>query len=144
MNPFTSIGRVRSRLFRDPDFRRRGRTERAERAWRARESLRHVRQPTTVFPGPAGLRVWPQRVVTVALAVIGVFSIAAMSATRADAAARAPVARIHGCVVPGSGHDISLARNSRLQVADAVRWSDAYVGQAGRRRDNDGLTHNCG
>jgi hypothetical protein len=43
-----------------------------------------------------------------------------------------------------SGHDISLARNNWLQVADAVRWSDTYVGQADHRRDNDGLRHNCG
>ena len=69
MNPFASIGRVSPRLFRDPDARRRRRLERAERAWRAREALRDVRQPTTVFPGPAAVSAWPQRVVIVTLAV---------------------------------------------------------------------------
>jgi hypothetical protein len=65
MNPFASIGRASPRLFRDPDSRRRRRLERAERAWRAREALRDVKQPTTVFPGPATVTKWPQRVVTV-------------------------------------------------------------------------------
>jgi hypothetical protein len=64
MNPFASIGRASTRL-RDPDSRRRRRLERAERAWRAREALREVKQPTTVFPGPAAVTTWPQRVVTV-------------------------------------------------------------------------------
>jgi len=60
MNRFASIGRVRSRLFRDPESRRRRRLERAERAWRAREALRDVRQPTTVFPRSAAPAAWPQ------------------------------------------------------------------------------------
>jgi len=71
-------------------------------------------------------------------------------------------ARIHGCIVPGSGHDMSLAINHELQVADAAAWSAAFVGQRrsenrddfGDRRDfdaserglpwNDGLPWNCG
>jgi hypothetical protein len=40
-----------------------------------------------------------------------------------------PQARIHACVVPFSGHVVSLAINRRLQVADAVAWSSAFVGQ---------------
>lgn len=40
-----------------------------------------------------------------------------------------PEAHIHGCIVPGSGHDLSLAVNHRLQIADAVAWSSALVGQ---------------
>jgi len=67
-----------------------------------------------------------------------------------------PQARIHGCVVPDSGHSMSLAINNRLQAADAVAWSSAFVGQqdsAGsegfRGSDrglpwNDGLPWNCG
>jgi hypothetical protein len=34
-----------------------------------------------------------------------------------------------GRIVPDSGHDISLAVNHQLQVADAVAWSSAFVGQ---------------
>jgi pimeloyl-ACP methyl ester carboxylesterase len=132
MNPLTSIGRVKSRLFRDPDSRRRRRIERAERAWRARESLRHVRQPTTVFPGPAALTVWPRRVVTVGLAVIGMFSIPAMSATRADAAARR-----------GGGRDASVTCRQHLQLPVALGArqpaSDTVSGElcstAAERRD---------
>jgi hypothetical protein len=45
-----------------------------------------------------------------------------------------PQARIHACVVPFSGHVVSLAINRRLQVADAVAWSSAFVGQ--RKFDN--------
>ena len=43
-------------------------------------------------------------------------------------------ARIHACVIPFSGHVVSLAINRRLQVADAVAWSSAFVGQ---RKFND-------
>ena len=43
-----------------------------------------------------------------------------------------PQARIRACVVPGAGHDLSLALNHRKQVADAVAWSSAFVGQRGR------------
>ena len=70
-----------------------------------------------------------------------------------------PQARIHACVVPFSGHVVSLAINRRLQVADAVAWSFAFVGQ--RKFDdshdldekggffeglpwNDNLPCNCG
>jgi pimeloyl-ACP methyl ester carboxylesterase len=55
-----------------------------------------------------------------------------------------PEANIHGCVIPGSGHDISLALNNWLQVDDTVRWSNAYVGTGHVRRDNDGLPRTCG
>jgi pimeloyl-ACP methyl ester carboxylesterase len=40
-----------------------------------------------------------------------------------------PQAQLHACVIPGSGHDISLALNHRLQVADTVAWSEAFAGQ---------------
>jgi pimeloyl-ACP methyl ester carboxylesterase len=40
-----------------------------------------------------------------------------------------PQARIQACVVPASGHDVSLAVNHQLQVADSVAWSFAFVGQ---------------
>jgi pimeloyl-ACP methyl ester carboxylesterase len=43
----------------------------------------------------------------------------------------APEAQIHGCVISGSGHSISLALNHRLQVEDTVAWSFAYVGKRG-------------
>src|SRR5262249_44167379 len=43
-----------------------------------------------------------------------------------------PQARLHACIVPASGHDLSLAINHRLQVEDAVAWSASLVGQ-GRR-----------
>jgi hypothetical protein len=39
-------------------------------------------------------------------------------------------ARIHACVVPFSGHVVSLSINHRLQAADAVAWSSAFVGQS--------------
>jgi pimeloyl-ACP methyl ester carboxylesterase len=70
-----------------------------------------------------------------------------------------PQARIHACVVPTSGHALSLAVNHELQAADTVAWSSAFVGQVdlGERRDfdsfnnsdrglpwNDGLPWNCG
>jgi pimeloyl-ACP methyl ester carboxylesterase len=70
-----------------------------------------------------------------------------------------PEARIHACVVPASGHDLSLAVNHGLQTADAVAWSIAFVGQLdfGEKRRpygsnenepglpwNDGLPWNCG
>ena len=46
-------------------------------------------------------------------------------------------ARIHGCIVPGSGHDMSLAINHELQVADAAAWSAAFVGQRGVEDGDD-------
>jgi pimeloyl-ACP methyl ester carboxylesterase len=59
-------------------------------------------------------------------------------------------AHIHACVVPGSGHDISLALNHGLQVRDAVAWSRAYVGRAhvGKKsrfvKNSQALPQNCG
>ena len=38
-----------------------------------------------------------------------------------------PRAQIHACVIPGSGHDISLALNGGFQAGDAIAWSDKYV-----------------
>jgi pimeloyl-ACP methyl ester carboxylesterase len=48
---------------------------------------------------------------------------------RQEAAFYSPQARIRACVVPGAGHDLSLALNHSRQVADAVAWSSAFVGQ---------------
>jgi alpha-beta hydrolase superfamily lysophospholipase len=39
----------------------------------------------------------------------------------------APEAHLRACVVPASGHDVSLARDHGYQVAYAVAWSAAYV-----------------
>ena len=52
-----------------------------------------------------------------------------------------PEARIQACVVPGSGHDVSLSVNHQLQVADTVAWSSAFVGQRGSKetRGSDGF-----
>ncbi len=65
-----------------------------------------------------------------------------------------PEARIRGCVIPDSGHSVSLAINHGLEAADAVAWSSAFVD---RRNSggalngtnsglpwNDGLPWNCG
>ena len=117
MNPFVSIARVRSVRFRDPEDRRRRRIEHAERAWRGREALRHTRRPITVFPGPAAVAAWPQRVVTMALAVIGLFSIGAMAASRADAAGR------HGHARDAS---VTCRQDLRLPVALAPGQPAAY------------------
>jgi pimeloyl-ACP methyl ester carboxylesterase len=118
MNPFASIVRVRSLPFRDREDRRRRRATRAERAWRAREALRHPPRPITVFPGPAAVAAWPQRVVMVALAVIGLFSIGAMTASRADAAGR-------------HGHDrdasVTCRQDLRLPVALAAGQPASYT-----------------
>jgi pimeloyl-ACP methyl ester carboxylesterase len=51
--------------------------------------------------------------------------------------------RIHACVVPGSGHSVSLARNHRLQVEDAVAWSIALVGQTSMVASGNELPPNC-
>jgi len=67
-----------------------------------------------------------------------------------------PQARIHGCVVPDSGHSLSLAVNHRLQAADSVAWSSAFVDRRNANESaafngtdrglpwNDGLPWNCG
>lgn len=39
--------------------------------------------------------------------------------------------KIRACKVPGSGHDINLARNHILEEVDARAWSNEYVGQNG-------------
>jgi hypothetical protein len=56
-------------------------------------------------------------------------------------------ARIHACVVPGSGHDLSLALNHEVQVTDLVAWLMAFVGQRGFDKDDhrgpSGLPETC-
>jgi pimeloyl-ACP methyl ester carboxylesterase len=60
-----------------------------------------------------------------------------------------PQAHFQACLVPGSGHDISLALNNELQVQDAVAWSDTFVGQRGltdvleTRGDQGQLAEDC-
>jgi pimeloyl-ACP methyl ester carboxylesterase len=58
-----------------------------------------------------------------------------------------PEAKLHACVVPGSGHDLSLALNHEVQVRDSVAWSLAFVGQRGFAEDNgrdaSRLPENC-
>jgi hypothetical protein len=58
-----------------------------------------------------------------------------------------PEAHLHACVVPGSGHDLSLALNHEVQVRDSVAWSLAFVGQRGLgqddRRGASRLPDNC-
>jgi pimeloyl-ACP methyl ester carboxylesterase len=49
-----------------------------------------------------------------------------------------PRAQLQACVVPGAGHDLSLALNHELQVRDAVAWSTAYVDHQG-----NGLPRYC-
>jgi pimeloyl-ACP methyl ester carboxylesterase len=73
-----------------------------------------------------------------------------------DAPFYSPAARLHACVIPGSGHSVNLAVNHRLAAADAVAWSLAFVGQRsstnvavheGSHRAlpwNDELPWNCG
>jgi len=36
---------------------------------------------------------------------------------------------VGACVIPDSGHNISLSQNRHLQVEDAVAWSNAFVNQ---------------
>jgi hypothetical protein len=43
-------------------------------------------------------------------------------------------AQLHACVIPGSGHDISLARNHGRQVADVLAWSRDFAGRARHHR----------
>ena len=73
-----------------------------------------------------------------------------------DAPFYSPAARLHACVIPGSGHSVNLAVNHQLAAADAVAWSFAFVGQRsskdfqtfeGSERAlswNDQLPWNCG
>ena len=56
---------------------------------------------------------------------------------RQEAAFYSPQARIRACVVPGAGHDLSLALNHRRQVADAVAWSSAFIGQRSRDEERE-------
>lgn len=67
-----------------------------------------------------------------------------------------PEARIHGCVIPDSGHDVNLVVNHPLAAADMITWSFAFVGQLASLNNqgldgsyrglpwNDGLPWNCG
>jgi hypothetical protein len=43
-------------------------------------------------------------------------------------------AHLEACVIPGSGHDISLALNHNLQVADTMAWSQAFVEHRANRQ----------
>lgn len=75
---------------------------------------------------------------------------------RQEAPFYSPAARIHACVIPGSGHSVNLAVNHRLAAADAVAWSLAFVGQRSSKDIrtfegsdralpwNDQLPWNCG
>jgi hypothetical protein len=49
-----------------------------------------------------------------------------------------PTAQLHACIIPGSGHDISLARNHDRQVADVLDWSRDFIGQL---RPGDAASH---
>ena len=40
-----------------------------------------------------------------------------------------PKAQIYACMVPGSGHALSLELSNQFQVKDSVAWSYAFVGQ---------------
>jgi len=53
-------------------------------------------------------------------------------------------AHIHACVIPGSGHDISLALNNGLQATDAIAWTDALVTHRAAGHFGAGLAWNCG
>ena len=48
-----------------------------------------------------------------------------------EAAFYSAQAHLEACVIPGSGHDISLALNHDLQVADTVAWSQGFLGHGG-------------
>lgn len=63
----------------------------------------------------------------------------AMAVARQEAPFYSPRARLHACVIPDAGHDLSLTSN-HLQVADASAWSAAFV----ERSSNAGLPQNCG
>jgi len=64
-----------------------------------------------------------------------------------DAPFYSPQAQLHACLIPGSGHDVSLALNHGLQIADTVAWSEAFVGQRGPAQADGhrsgGLPANC-
>jgi len=60
----------------------------------------------------------------------------------------APQAQLHACIIPGSGHDISLARNHNRQVADVLEWSWDFIGQrqpghAASQSGHDRLPTDC-
>jgi pimeloyl-ACP methyl ester carboxylesterase len=118
MNPLAKIRAVRSGLSSALESRRHWRLRRAERSLQAREALRDVRQPTTVFPGRGAVTLWPQRIVTLALAVIGLVSVGAMSTASADAADRS------GRDLDGS---VACRQDLRLPVALAAGQRVRYV-----------------
>ena len=67
------------------------------------------------------------------------------SAAAQEAPFYSPQAQIRACVIPGSGHDISLALNSGLQAADTIAWSDTFVAHRwSARRGARRLPSNCG
>ena len=68
MNTLTSIGHLGSRLFGDPEARRRRRSRRAEELWRARfGGWRDVGQRHAAFPGREPARRFPHRASMIAL-----------------------------------------------------------------------------
>ena len=79
----------------------------------------------------------------------------AAAVAREEAPFYSPRARLHACVIPDAGHDLNLTLNHRLQLADALAWSAAFVEQnaIGKQpravardvalKPNDGLPPNC-
>jgi len=79
----------------------------------------------------------------------------AATVARQEAAFYSRQARLHACVIPDAGHDLNLTLNHRLQLADALAWSVAFVEQNPIRerlptrasdvalKPNDGLPSNC-
>ncbi len=55
----------------------------------------------------------------------------------------APAAQLRTCVVPGSGHDVSLALNHRLEEAEAITWTYEYIGQGPVRLPSRTLPQSC-
>jgi hypothetical protein len=85
MNPLTSVGRLGSRLFGDPETRRRRRSKRAEELCRARHGgWRDIGPRHPAFPGPRPAPVFPHRVLTLALALTAVLTLGATSAAHAS------------------------------------------------------------
>ena len=85
-----------------------------------------------VFQSINGLKV--DRIIGNATWPVLIVKVSSGSSGDAGAPFYSAQARIHACVIFFSGHVVSLAINRRLQVADAVAWSSAFVGQ---RKFND-------
>ena len=85
-----------------------------------------------VFQSIQGLKV--DRIIGNATWPVLIVKVSSGSSGDAGAPCYSAQARIHACVIFFSGRVVSLAINRRLQVADAVAWSSAFVGQ---RKFND-------